>query len=62
MNIETCTALGLLNNISDTNTQVNTVSGQDMGFLGHVMVTFNSASRVLLTSFLFVDFLQDHLF
>ena len=58
MNIETCTALGLLNSISDTNTQVNTVSGQDMGFLGHVMVTFNSASRVLLTSFLFVDFLQ----
>ena len=40
MNMETCTALGLLHSISDTNTQVNTVSGQDMGVVGHVMVTF----------------------
>ena len=62
MNMETCTALGLLNSISDTNTQVNTASGQDMGVVGHVMVTFKLASRVLLTSFLFVDFLQDHSF
>ena len=31
MNMETCTALGLLHSISDTNTQVNTASGQDMG-------------------------------
>ena len=36
MNVETCTALGLLHSISDTNTQVNTASGQDMGVLGHV--------------------------
>ena len=40
MNMETCTALGLLHNVLDTNTQVNTVSGQDMGIVGHVMVTF----------------------
>ena len=40
MNMETSTALGLLHNVSDTNTQVNTVSGQDMGIVGHVMVTF----------------------
>ena len=62
MNMETCTALGLLHSISDTNTQVNTVSGQDMGIVNHVMVTLNLASKVSLTSFLFVDFLQDHLF
>ena len=42
MNMETCTALGLLNSISDTNTQVNTASGQDMGIVGHVMVTFKT--------------------
>ena len=42
MNVDTCTALGLLDNISDTNTQVNTASGQDMGILGHVMVTFQA--------------------
>ena len=29
----TCTALGLLDSVSDTNTQVNTASGQDMGVL-----------------------------
>ena len=40
MNVDTCTALGLLDSVSDTNTQVNTASGQDMGILGHVMVTF----------------------
>ena len=61
--METCTALGLLNSISDTNTQVNTASGQDMGILRHVMVTFKlGKAEFLLTSFLFVDFLQDHLF
>ena len=40
MNVDTCTALGLLNSVSDTNTQVNMVSGQDMGHsrscYGHV--------------------------
>ena len=40
MNMETCTALGLLHNVSDTNTQVNTASGQDMGICrscyGHI--------------------------
>ena len=30
-NMETCTALGLLHNVSDTNTQVNTVSGPRHG-------------------------------
>ena len=34
MNVETCTALGLLHSISDTNIQVNTASGQDMGIVG----------------------------
>ena len=34
MNVETCTALGLLHSVTDTNTQVNTVSGQDMGIVG----------------------------
>ena len=61
MNIETCTALGLLHSITDTNTQVNTASGQDMGVIGHVMVTLK-LGRVLLTNFLFVDFSQDRLF
>ena len=42
MNVDTCTALGLLDSVSDTNTQVNTVSGQDMGILGHVMVMFKA--------------------
>ena len=41
--METCTALGLLDSISDTNTQVNTASGQDMGVVGHVMVTFKQS-------------------
>ena len=62
MNMETCTALGLLNSISDTNTQVNTVSGQDIASQVMLWSHLNLASRVLLTSFLFVDFLQDHLF
>ena len=31
MNVDTCTALGLLDSVSDTNTQVNTASGQDNG-------------------------------
>ena len=62
MNMETCTALGLLHNVSDTNTQVNTASGQDMGILVMLWSHSNLASRVLLTSFLFVDFSQDHFF
>ena len=51
MNVDTCTALGLLDSISDTNTQVNMASGQDMGILGHVMSHSSLASRVLLTYF-----------
>ena len=62
MNMESCTVLGLLHSVSDTNTQVNTVSGQDMGIIGHVMVTFKLSKQSFTHNFLFVDFLQDHLF
>ena len=62
MNVDTCTALGLLDSVSDTNTQVNTASGQDMGVLVMLWLHSSSASRVSLISFLFVDFLQDLLF
>ena len=57
MNIETCTALGLLHSISDTNTQVNMVSGQDMGILGHVMVTFKLGKQSFTHKFLVCRFL-----
>ena len=57
MNVETCTALGLLHSISDTNTQVNTVSGQDMGILGHVMVTFKLGKQSFTHKFLVCRFL-----
>ena len=52
MNVETCTSLGLLDSISDTNTQVNMVSGQDMGVLGHVMVTFKLGKQSFTHKFL----------
>ena len=52
MNVDTCTALGLLDSISDTNTQVNTASGQDMGVLGHVMVTFKLGKQSFTHKFL----------
>ena len=51
MNVDTCTALGLLDSISDTNTQVNTASGQDMGILGHVMVTFKLSKQSFTLKF-----------
>ena len=57
MNIETCTALGLLHSISDTNTQVNTASGQDMGIIGHVMVTFKLSKQSFTHKFLVCRFL-----
>ena len=57
MNIETCTALGLLHNVSDTNTQVNTASGQDMGIIGHVMVTFKLGKQSFTHKFLVCRFL-----
>ena len=57
MNIETCTALGLLHNVSDTNTQVNTASGQDMGVIGHVMVTFKLGKQSFTHKFLVCRFL-----
>ena len=57
MNMETCTALGLLHSISDTNTQVNTVSGQDMGIVGHVMVTFKLGKQSFTHKFLVCRFL-----
>ena len=57
MNVETCTALGLLHSISDTNTQVNTASGQDMGILGHVMVTFKLGKQSFTHKFLVCSFL-----
>ena len=52
MNVDTCTALGLLDSVSDTNTQVNTASGQDMGILGHVMVTFKLGKQSFTHKFL----------
>ena len=52
MNVDTCTALGLLDSVSDTNTQVNTASGQDMGVLGHVMVTFKLGKQSFTHKFL----------
>ena len=55
-------SLSLLHSVSDTNTQVNTASGQDMGVIGHVMVTFKLGKQVLLTNSWFVGFSQDHLF
>ena len=57
MNVKTCTALGLLHNVSDTNTQVNTVSGQDMGVIGHVMVTFKLGKQSFTHKFLVCRFL-----
>ena len=57
MNMETCTALGLLHNVSDTNTQVNTASGQDMGIIGHVMVTFKLGKQSFTHKFLVCRFL-----
>ena len=57
MNVDTCTALGLLDSISDTNTQVNTASGQDMGVLGHVMVTFKLGKQSFTHKFLVCRFL-----
>ena len=57
MNMETCTALGLLDSISDTNTQVNTASGQDMGITGHVMVTFKLGKQSFTHKFLVCRFL-----
>ena len=57
MNMETCTALGLLDSISDTNTQVNTASGQDMGIVGHVMVTFKLGKQSFTHKFLVCRFL-----
>ena len=57
MNMETCTALGLLNSISDTSTQVNTASGQDMGIVGHVMVTFKLGKQSFTHKFLVCRFL-----
>ena len=55
--METCTVLGLLHNVSDTNTQVNTVSGQDMGIVGHVMVTFKLGKQSFTHKFLVCRFL-----
>ena len=55
--METFTALGLLHSISDTNTQVNTVSGQDMGIVGHVMVTFKLGKQSFTHKFLVCRFL-----
>ena len=55
--METCTALGLLDSISDTNTQVNTASGQDMGIVGHVMVTFKLGKQSFTHKFLVCRFL-----
>ena len=52
MNVDTCTALGLLDSVSDINTQVNTASGQDMGVLGHVMVTFKLGKQSFTHKFL----------
>ena len=57
MNVETCTALSLLHNVSDTNTQVNTASGQDMGIIGHVMVTFKLGKQSFTHKFLVCRFL-----
>ena len=57
MNMETCTALGLLDNVSNTNTQVNTASGQDMGIAGHVMVTFKLGKQSFTHKFLVCRFL-----
>ena len=57
MNVETCTALGLLHSVSDTNTQVNTASGQDMGIMGHVMVTFKFGKQSFTHKFLVCRFL-----
>ena len=57
MNMETCTVLGLLHNVSDTNTQVNTASGQDMGVVGHVMVTFKLGKQSFTHKFLVCRFL-----
>ena len=57
MNVDTCTALGLLNSVSDTNTQVNMASGQDMGVLGHVMVTFKLGKQSFTHKFLVCRFL-----
>ena len=57
MNMETCTTLGLLHSVSDTNTQVNTVSGQDMGIIGHVMVTFKLGKQSFTHKFLVCRFL-----
>ena len=57
MNVDTCTALGLLDSVSDTNTQVNTASGQDMGILGHVMVTFKLGKQSFTHKFLVCRFL-----
>ena len=57
MNVDTCTALGLLNSISDTNTQVNMASGQDIGILGHVMVTFKLGKQSFTHKFLVCRFL-----
>ena len=55
--METCTALGLLHSVSDTNTQVNTASGQDMGIVGHVMVTFKLGKQSFTHKFLVCRFL-----
>ena len=57
MNVDACTALGLLDSIPDTNTQANTVSGQDMGILGHVMVTFKLGKQSFTHKFLVCRFL-----
>ena len=57
MNVDTCTALGLLHSISDTTTQVNTASGQDMGVIGHVMVTFKLGKQSFTHKFLICRFL-----
>ena len=52
-----CTALGLLNSVSDTNTQVNMASGQDMGVLGHVMDTIKLGKQSFTHKFLVCRFL-----
>ena len=58
MNMEICTVLGLLHNVSVTNTQVKYwASGQDMGIVGHVMVTFKLGKQSFTHKFLVCRFL-----
>ena len=63
MNVDTCTALGLLDSISDTNTHSEYGKwprhGHSRSCYGHIQAW---QARVLLINFLFVDFLQDLLF